>query len=515
MCGISVILKSLHKHCSSSVVDKMNQEVHHRGPDGQKTRFISFHDRIIISHKPENENNWQVALGHTRLNILDLTENANQPMPYNNQKYWMVYNGEIYNYIEIRNELKKKGYSFTSTGDSEVVLAAYAEWKEKCFERFRGMWAIVIIDLEADNAIFSRDRMGIKPLYFYSEGELFSLASEIKQFTCLSGFKATGSKNAACNYLYSGFEDLTQTFFQEVSPVPPGTWGKYDIRKMHFSGFHSYWDPGKIDSRINSKLEAGELFKEKFQESVAIHLRSDVPIGCELSGGMDSSSIITLMDKLYKSENDILSFSTTFPGFKYDEKVFIDKVLNVTGAKGHFDSPGPNDFIDDLDDFIYKHDEPVGSLTMYANYSLSKLIKKNNIKVVLNGQGGDELLGGYWQSYFAYLFSNAKRGKFGPAIFNLIGSLGANGNNHLVKQIPQIFKRYRARTNGTSDLKLTFEIDKELPVKNYLQLNEQERRIYDIRNLILPRLLKWDDRNLMAFSVEGRYPLLDHELIEL
>ena len=516
MCGITALVKSANVSLPEGVLRNMNDAVAHRGPDGHGLSYWS--GTSGAWRKADTPmSDWQVGLGHRRLSILDLSEQGKQPMQYMD-RYEVVFNGEIYNYVELRDRLHKEGYSFTSTGDTEVILAAYAAWGTKAFAELRGMWAIIIFDSVRGELVVSRDRMGIKPLFVWHEQDIWAFASEIKQFESLPYWQPTLHPEAAVNYLTTGFERTGVPFFQQVSQISPGTFRVMSVPTRRWKEEEAYWHPEQVKQTVSSRSEAGEQFAQIFDESVRLHLRSDVPVGAQLSGGLDSSSIMMLMNTYRAPDQAIHSFTTQFPGYEHDETEYVEEVLAQTKAEPHFDTPTPEQFLSEFARFMHHHDEPTGSLTHFANFSLANTIHRAGIKVVLNGQGGDELLGGYWQTYMAYLARATKDIKPWAVLRHLAGAVMPSGNQQLLPQVLHMYRRYRNRTAGGANQlpwKHTLDAGDDLgQVASYLQLSETERRVYDIREMLLPRLLKWDDRNLMAYSVEGRYPLLDHKLIE-
>jgi asparagine synthase (glutamine-hydrolysing) len=506
VCGIGAIVKLSSSTLSKKEVADFNACIAHRGPDGEG---ITYHG------SSDNAEDWQVALTHRRLSIIDLSDSGRQPMSYGGKWLWIVFNGEIYNYVELKDTLIRKGYSFQNKTDTEVILAAYTEWGLGCFTHLRGMWGIVICDLEKGILVASRDRMGIKPLYYHTGQAYVAFASEIKQFTTLPGFRPVANEAVVKQYILSGFERNDLTFFTGVVPVLPGTYVTLDINSLKISEPVSYWNPERLQGTISDLRQATEMFSTAFHESVKIHLRSDVAVGCQLSGGVDSSAVFALMSQYYTGEV-MNSFTVTFPDFEKDESPFVRRMLEGSRAVAHFTTPTPERFAEDVRRFIWHHDEPVGSFAHYAGFELARLISESKTKVVLNGQGGDEILGGYWQQYYTYLFSCLKNLQLGKVISNLTGSIGRKGNEGLVLQAPWLLRRYRSR-NRRNGFEFTPRF-KDVPslhfFEDYFRFSERERRIFEIRNLILPRLLKWDDRNLMAFGVEGRYPFLDHKVIE-
>lgn len=508
MCGVSAIIKDRRSTLSKSSVDAFNKCIGHRGPDGWGSKFF-FEDQTSANGE------WSVGLAHQRLSIIDLSKNGSQPMSLLSHDLWISFNGEIYNYLELKQELLSKGHSFRNSTDTEVILAAYREWGIASFKKLRGMWGFLLYDVRKKKIIACRDRMGIKPLYYYRTERYVAFASEIKQFLQISDFAPAVNKGVVKQYLASGFERTDRTFFKDVTPVLPGTSIEVDVHSLAISDPHSFWEPHRITPSIKDHREASEVFRKELHESVQLHLRSDVPVGCQLSGGVDSSSIFALMQEYYTG-NSIHSFTVQFPGYEKDETKFVERMLQSSRTVPHFTTPNPDGFTTELENFIWHHDEPVGSFAHYAGFVLARLISENNIKVVLNGQGGDEILGGYWQQYYTYLFSLGKSFRVGALLSQVAGSLGSRGNEQMLTQLPAMLRRYRARNNRRT-LAFTRDFEDVSSLNfygEYLSLSQQERRVFEIRNLILPRLLKWDDRNLMAFGVEGRYPFLDHQVIE-
>lgn len=499
MCGIVGLFRLPDVEVPEGALRAMTDIVAHRGPDGWGVQLLS-----LSSGEP-----WRAGLGHRRLSILDLSEAGRQPMSYRD-RLWITYNGEIYNYVELRQELEAFGYTFRSHCDTEVILAAYDAWGTDCFKRFRGMWGLVIVDLSRRVAVLSRDRLGIKPLYVVQLPGLVAVASEIKQFTQLPGFRLQSREDAVRRYVATGYEDSSSTLFRDVHPVPEGTYQTLYIDTLSLGSAEPYWFPEYVEPTITDPVEAASRFRDVLQESVRLHMRSDVPVGCALSGGLDSSTIAACVNALPTGSGPhgmLNTFSATFPGEPMDERRYIDYVLAAISAVPHFVTPDPETFLADFDDLTWKHDEPVGSMSQYAGYCVARLTRQAGVPVTLNGQGGDEVLSGYWQCYYVHLRRMARRLQLLKLGAHLGGALLPGGNSQLVSQAPGMLRRYRNRkgAGGSSNG----------PVTQVEKLGPRAWRVYEIRELTLPRLLKWDDRNFMAFSVEGRYPFLDHKLIDL
>jgi asparagine synthase (glutamine-hydrolysing) len=494
----------------------MRDEVPYRGPDDYGSAFFTRKGSALTEVAPSFPS-WAVGLGHRRLSILDLSPTGHQPMAYGDQ-YWIVYNGEVYNYVELRTELQRLGHVFCSTSDTEVILAAYAEWGTDCFAQFRGMWGLVILDCDKNEIVLCRDRLGIKPLYLWKGPEILAVASEIKQFLKIPGFTPRLNPAAAAEYLQTGYEDPERSFFQNVQPIRAGSFVRIPLDTLTPSTPEEYWHPERVHAQVTDAKEASQLFLQKARECVRIHLRSDVPVGCALSGGLDSSSIALLINELRNGEADPLhTFSVTFPGHPVDEREYADAVIANLRASPHYVTPDPNEFLEDLDRFLWVQDEPVGSFSMYAGYCLSRLTREWQVPVTLNGQGGDEILSGDWETYFLHLRDLWKQRSFLDLVTHFAGALAGGGNPALVNQVPTMLRRYCARINPPLPVRFqnTAVRNNGAVLKNVLALDPQVRRLREIRVMFLPQLLKWDDRNAMAFSIESRYPFLDHELIEL
>lgn len=517
MCGIVGVIKFPSVSLAPRIPKEMVANVFHRGPDDGGLLFFQESSTEDWHISLDTDHSWTVALGSRRLAIQDLSEAGHMPMSYGD-RYWIVYNGEIYNFVELRIELEKTGHTFRSFTDTEAILAAYAEWGTECFSRFRGMWSMIIFDSVQREVILCRDRLGIKPMYLWQEPGMVAVVSEMKQLLHLPTFSPQIDRATAAEYLRTGYEDAARSFFCGVQSFPPGCWIRLPLSTMVLTTPSHYWYPERVDVTITDAREAGKLFAEKLRESVRLHLRSDVPVGCALSGGMDSSSLALLADEVNKQAGFSLhTFSCTFPGDPLDEQEYVESVNAKIQAMPHGVTPDPALFLQDLDHFLFLHDEPVGSFSMYAGYCLARLTKGAGITVLLSGQGGDELLSGYWQSYYLRLRHLAKRGELSALADHLFGALRKQGNPDLLHQFPRMLRRYFSRSRAASlvPLRSSLKHAAEPLIKKILTLNEQEWRVAQIRDMYLPRLLKWDDRNTMAFSVEGRYPFLDHELIDL
>ena len=512
MCGIVAVMRRGGDTPSTATVREMRALVAHRGPDGSGEVFLGWDRQGTLAPCAPASADWTIALGHQRLAILDVSPSAAQPMSRDDW-LWTVYNGEIYNYVELRTELRQRGHRFTTESDTEVLLAAYAEWGTECFARLRGMWGAGIVDGRRNVAVLSRDRLGIKPLY-YARGESFvAVASEIKQLSVIPDVRLRPQRDALVDYLATGYEDSARTFFEGVEPVPAASWLTIELRDGKLSPPTRCWAPEDVRPVVHDRVEAGEMFASVMRESVALHLRSDVPVGFALSGGLDSSAVAAWASKSgAASVRGLQAFSASFPGHAIDETKHARLVASHLGLTAHVVEPTPNALQQDLDRFVWQHDEPVGSLSQYAGYAVARLTRAASVPVTLNGQGGDEILAGYWQSYFVYLRGLLRNGHSGSFVTSVLGALLPGGNRALWRQVPTMLRRYRQRRGATQQNGVSSRAREKLV--HLMAMDDRTRRVYEITEMYLPRLLKWDDRNFMAFSVEGRYPFLDHKVIE-
>lgn len=514
MCGIACLINNNGFYTPENLF-RFTDAVSHRGPDG---RGFAFFDSEC--GKLENPASFTLGLGHRRLSIIDLSKNGSQPMFFNDPDYAIVYNGEIYNYVELKEELEEQGIHFKSSSDTEVLLAAYVKWGRNCLNRLNGMWAFVIFDRKERKLFISRDRMGVKPLYYWRKGNNLALASEIKQFFSLPDFKVVPNKNVCLSYLATGYENPPETFYQEVYSFPAGHFAEIILKKPEISP-EKFWFPEKIPVEKHDEIELVSKIGRTFFNAVKFRLRSDVPVGGCLSGGLDSSSIFVMMRNL-QSKTIFNAFSACFEKRSIDERSFMREMVEQTGSNHIMNFPKAEEFIEDIGSFLSQHDEPVGSMSMYAQYRVMKSARENKVPVLLDGQGGDELFSGYWPAYLLFLNYLRGIGGYGEILSHLSGAFMPGGNISLLSQITSGFCEYRRRANRILPFSIKKDYEgeiKELPAFFWhlkaKSLFPEEYRKAEILKIHLPRLLKWEDINSMAFSIESRVPFLDVNLIEL
>lgn len=523
MCGISGLVRTTGVDLCELV--QMNRRATHRGPDDEG--YWLWNEKQSTGkffHTPQAEENCQsgiVGLGSRRLAILDLSPAGRQPLSSADGLLWLAFNGEVYNYLELRAQLERLGHRFRTKTDTEVVLAAYDQWDTDCFTRFNGMWGLAIVDLRRQILVLSRDRLGVKPLYVWRRGSTLAFASEIKQFYALTEFEAVANMDAVAEYVDTGYENPPATFLKGVEAFPPGCWAKIELKGTAAVSAKPYWFPENINTSASIREdEAREHTRQLFADAVRLRLRSDVPVGVSLSGGLDSSAIFGQAASLKTGGSPWPdAFSATFGERHFDESEYINVVLDKFNCTGHSAMPTAQGFLEDFDTFLYHHDEPTGSLGQYAAWTVMRLARKHGVPVLLNGQGGDELFSGYWPAYYLFLRQSSKRAPLSAA-WNFFGSLLPGGNPRLLAELLPHLRQYQHRRDRISRQVLLprwqtngFTLNGNWATRAQ-QLEPEEYRLFEIRQIHLPRLLKWEDRNSMAFSIEGRYPFLDYRMVE-
>ncbi|HSZ85020.1 MAG TPA: asparagine synthase (glutamine-hydrolyzing), partial [Puia sp.] len=388
MCGIAGIISKNASVINEVILKKMTDSIAHRGPDGEA---------FYINPKKN------VGFGHRRLSIIDLTNAGAQPMFYLD-RYTIIHNGEIYNYIELKEELSNRGYSFRSQSDTEVILAAYDYYKEECLQHFDGMFAFAIWDEKEQTLFCARDRFGEKPFHYFFDDAKFLFASEAKAIWA-SGVEKKTNYPLLLNYLVLGHThtaaDNTITFFQGIFSLPAAHCIKFSLNDFSFS-INRYWDCDKEIKISISEKDAAEKFNELFNLSVKRRLRSDISLGTSLSGGLDSSSIISAINKI-QGTNSLETFSAVFPGFEKDESKYIQAVTEKFNLKNYSITPTEDDLIKDIERVCYHQEIPFTSSSIFAQYKVFELAKQQNVKVLLDGQGADETLAGYNKYIHWYL----------------------------------------------------------------------------------------------------------------
>ncbi len=524
MCGIAgIVFKEQKKTQFPVIASKM---LEHRGPDDEG--FLAFDGKCAEKIKGWNiDKPAKMALIHRRLSVIDISDNGRQPMSSEDARFHIVFNGEIYNYIELRNELKVKGYNFFSNSDTEVLLKSWMEWGAESINKFVGMFAFAIFDKIKNELCLVRDFFGIKPLYYAFDDSFFAFSSEIQPLLKLNKARGKVNPQRLYEYLRTGMTDYGgDTMFLNINQLAPSHYLKIKLNNHKELEIKRYYElkTGKILDI--SFEEAKKTVRELFLESVSLHLRSDVPVGTALSGGVDSSSIVCgarYLDPLH----EILAFSFIPDEPSISEEKYADIASAYANVKIHKVFIKPEDLISDLEDLIKVHGEPFGSTSIYAQYRVFKLARENNIKVMLDGQGADEILGGYAPYTAARIASLVRSGNYAEAFDLYRNAQKLPGRNGLFKNtakyfIPEFFKPLAYKAVG-NDL-IPKWINKGWFVKNNLvcKINEESYNFNIFKNELLkglqktyiPALLRYEDRDSMAHSVESRVPFLTVKLVE-
>jgi asparagine synthase (glutamine-hydrolysing) len=503
MCGISGIINKNKKIVSKEEIKNINDLISHRGPDDEGFYF---------------DDNF--SFGHRRLSILDLSSDGHQPMHYLD-KYTITYNGEVYNYLELKDELISFGYVFKSHTDTEVILASYDKWGQECVNRFNGMWAFAIHDKEKEIIFCSRDRFGIKPFYYTEIDNKFIFSSEIKQLLEFYPYRYV-NKNILMDYLIVGYEEHTnETFFENIFKLEQSNNLIYDLTSNTYI-IEKYYDI-TFDKNINklNEKESIKLYEKRLKNSIMLRLRSDVNVGTCLSGGLDSSSIASIASKEYNkiTNSKFMAIHAKSTQKNNDESQYAQDVAKYCDIDLKIIEPTKEDFLNNIEEIIYTQEEPFGGPSIFMQYFVMKKAKEENCKVMLDGQGGDETLLGYERYYPAYLMSLS----FFQFFKEFIKSL--NNSKLSCKQLIQYFIyftnskiRIKRLKSKSSYLKKEFldYINKDIIDKNsksYLDILKLQKE--EIFYTQMPHLLKYEDKNSMRNSIETRLPFIDYKVLEV
>ena len=513
MCGIAGIIQANISTYNKEQLAKMTGALAHRGPDGEGLW--------------QNETG-NVLLGHRRLSIIDLSDSGRQPMHYQD-RYTIIHNGEIYNYIELKEELQKKGYVFHSQTDTEVITAAYDCWKDDCVNHFDGMFAFAIWDEKNRELFAARDRFGEKPFFYFFNGQDFLFASEMKALWA-AGVAKIPNQKMLFNFITIGYVDNParpeETFYENIYKLPPACRLKYSGIYLNYSVVQ-YWDIDLTAKQKNSSdADAIEQFIHLFSQSVKKRLRSDVPVGSSLSGGLDSSSIAAISYEMQNSLQSHKCFTASFANFEKDETVFSKQVAAQFNLEQYTTAIAGNELLEDWETLCYHQEEPFGSASIFAQYKVFELARHHDVKVLLDGQGADETLAGYHKYYKWYwqeLFR--KRKLYKNKELDAAHAIGINEKFDYKNMIAAYFPVFASVVMERQYLLKA--IRQEDLNKEFVQLQSKEAYYtppehFDLNGVLyfntcihgLEELLRYADRNAMAHGREVRLPFLSHELVE-
>jgi asparagine synthase (glutamine-hydrolysing) len=531
MCGFSGAYEISFQSAIEGKINESLAAIKHRGPDDEGIFRENFSTDSSVLY-----------LASSRLAVLDLTQAAHMPMQSSDGRYTIAYNGEITNFLEIRHELEDLGQVFSSHGDTEVLLKAWEIWHEETFPKLEGMFAFAIYDAVTQRIVLARDSFGIKPL-FYSvrdDGSLY-FSSELPGLLPLLEERPRMNLSVAYDFVRWGvYDSSNETFVENVFQLRPAHFMTFDIPTKTLGSEIRYWSPSVKTNRAVSRDEAATVVRNLLLESIDRNLRSDVPVGVALSGGVDSSAIVCAIRHLHP-KREIKTFSYIANGFEKSEEKWVDFVARSVDAHSHKVTPEGNELLSDLDEMIVAQGEPFGSTSIYAQYRVFKLAQSQGMVVTLDGQGADEIFGGYIGFPELRIRSLIEKGRLlkakqflenwsewpgrrsGRLYLDTILSVGVSA----VGQITPKFVR-RMFQGRRSPVKSYLDLFEESFVNSYGELPKSLRKHAEsawgnrlkpeLRSQLssagLPALLRHGDRNAMAFSIESRVPFLDRKLVE-
>lgn len=500
----------------------------HRGPDGAGVRLIDSASgrqwSLRIPGTPADvptdlaladyvDGQADLLLGHRRLSIFDLSSRGHQPMQ-DQQGNVLIFNGEVYNFMELRAELEKFGHRFQSASDTEVILAAYRQWGPACLKHFNGMWSMLLYDPTARKLLVTVDRIGVKQLYTYQDADCQVWASEAKAIRKVVGARLTVSRTHLDYFLTHGSQELgEETLWKEMRRFPPSHF-RYAAPSEHgLAPAVSFWDFPAGRRSFGSLSQAADSLRSLLDDAIRLRMRSDVPWGTTLSGGLDSSSIVFAAQGLREKAGitePIHSFTAIFPGEEGDESAFAKRVAGVLDLEAHYSNPLSDFDIDEFERFSYHQDFPVPNTSMYAQWAVMKAVSASPVKVLLDGQGGDELFAGYHHHVYKYgrdLLLHGRIGAYRSLVeeFCEIRGMSVEKVKGFIKDDLKLYLRLRTGKRLPGPPEAT-TWNKALSLREVLEL--------DIRSWVMPSLLRYEDRNSMAFAIEARLPFLDYRMVE-
>jgi asparagine synthase (glutamine-hydrolysing) len=498
MCGISGVIKLNSKEVVPSELYLMTDIIQHRGPDD--FGYFCFKN---------------VGFGHRRLSILDLSDIGKQPMSYLD-RYHITYNGEIYNYLEIRSELLLLGYSFKSETDTEVIMAAYDAWGLKCLQHFNGMWAFALLDKFKEEIVICRDRFGVKPLYYSRTADCFQFGSEIKQLIIEK--EVFVNLDVLTEYMLTYVDNHNEfTYFEGINSLLPGHFLKFNINNCEFNIERYYTLNTSSEIQKFSFNEAKRKLNELFESAIKLRLRSDVKVGTCLSGGLDSSCVSAIAKELIGKDSQFIGIHAKSIDIENDESDYAQKVSDYLNIDLHVVTPSTSEFIALVDEVVYTQEEPFGSPSMFMGYSVFKKAKELNCKVMLNGQGGDEVFLGYERYFSSFLLSLSPLKFIKEIIYQ-----SRNSRLKIWDAIAYYFyftnsffriRRLSKRSYLKEAIKSKFQFDElKISASNYKEVTKLQ--IHEITSMQLPHLLRYEDKNSMRHSIETRLPFLDFNIVE-
>jgi asparagine synthase (glutamine-hydrolysing) len=501
MCGIAGIIRKDDGPVDRDEIERITELVAHRGPDG-------------VGHHLDG----QLALGHRRLAIFDTSPRGRQPMSYRD-RYWITYNGAIYNYLELRKQLEGLGSVLQSDTDTEVILAAYAQWGAECLSRFIGMWSFAIYDRSERTVFLARDRFGVKPLYYLDDARRFAFGSELKQLLALQR-EVRANRGIVVESLLTHFGNhTTDTYFAGIKSLPSGHYLRYSL-DTHTQSLHRYYELAiNTDARELALEGAVSAFRDAFNDSVRLRLRSDVPVAVALSGGIDSAAVCAAAaaESMRNNGRKLLAIHGRSSETKSDESRFARLCADRAGIDLSVVTPSLDDFRSTIDEIAYTQEEPYGGPSMFMGWHVCRRAKEAGRRVMLSGQGADETLLGYERYYAAMMRTRSlasmpselwqqSRHSSRPVgdllkYFFYFGNLGIRKRRLLARSY------LRDHVKQAHDWHFLAR-----STESFSNIEKLQR--LEIESVQLPRLLRYDDRNSMRHAIETRVPFLDHRVVE-
>jgi len=541
MCGIAGLIQFDDRPLDCLLLETMTRSLAHRGPDGEgyvllaggREKPFAVRGRLseTVPSGRTTPGPYRIGFGHRRLAIFDLTALGHQPMGTDDDRYWITYNGAVYNAPELRQELRALGYEFRSSTDTEVVLASYRHWGRACLPRLNGMFAFAVWDPVEEAVFCARDRFGIKPFYYRDDGGRFVFASEIKALLHDRAYRPAPDSAAVYAYLTQSWQDhTTETFFSGIHQLAPGECALVRIResaRRHRIVRERWWRP-EAEVQAVSLTQAVGTLRDLLEDSVRLQMRADVPIGSCLSGGLDSSTIACLMTRLsdrrqgaHETMGPVATFSSCPEGGP-DERPFIRQIVDHAGVRNELVTPVGERLADCLPTILWHQEEPFAGTSVMAQWDVMRVAGQAGVKVLLDGQGADELFVGYPRYVGFRLADLTRAGRWLSAIREwrswnkMHGRLPETAVAGLVRGLlpGSLAQHLRGRVTGqTVWLDPAFARahrgDPGAPGRLSLGMQRLRSLTHD-----LPALLHYEDRNAMAFSIEARVPYLDHRLVE-
>ncbi len=557
MCGIAGVVTLGGQGALPGIISQMTERLKHRGPDDEGFALFT-PDQVVIAggedtpaavwqrrngNAPQEKiaelsGTFQVALGHRRLAIIGLGPDGHQPFCSADRNLWLIFNGEIYNYQSLRAELQQLGVSFQTDTDTEVVLAAYQTWGEDCQLKFNGMWALAIYDQQHQKLYLSRDRFGVKPLYYYHGNGFFAFASEQKALVKLPYVQTGINPVAAFDYLALGQFNPAENLFQNIQELAPSFSLTLEVASGQLTQRRYYTLLTTSQIAVFKQSQADQYIqevKEKVKAAVRSRLLADVPVGACLSGGLDSSAIVGLMQEIQSQDGKSPQalptnvFTAGFPGAAIDESHWAKQVVDATNATWHRVFPEADGLVNQLEELVYAQDVPFFNSSTYAQFAVMQKVKEAGFAVTLDGQGADELFAGYWLHNAPVWWELAKTGRWqalwaemrqGEVRLSGVKSLAAQVGKNLLRKNAFLFSQTAAYTQGPEwrflNPDFVAQQSKAIAGKTVHPLTSLNHTLSDyFTGWYLQMLLRTADRNSMWASVESRTPFVDdHELVE-